>query len=1367
MFATPRRRPSSAAAGGGTATEHARGTKVLTGASRGVSAPKANGRAPSPGGVRAWGEDAVAAGLPGFLTVRNGSGETVRQKGRWAPDELASCLDADVVRDVHPSSEDADVSEWDSDWGDMPVGVGENGGMPPWRMGGPPEVILPGPSRVSRSARGRANRPADVQPVVCASPDDVGAAGVEARLRRWLAAHRAVHETRRMTLLRMLGVGLALDDEKPSTPSAPPAATETEAEVEVVVAGQRVRRPPKTPRGGSTHVNGIPLASDGRPVGLRANFPDPKYAAIDHHGRPLPLSERVAFHPKQLPTSKRLYHPLASAPGPRRSDGTWDNPAAVPKETSPLGGGDLEDGTARARSQPPAVVLTRAQFSRACHAAGVTVSDADVADVFKKHGVKPRGGYAAYLEGGGVLGGASSNPVGGGAALLDLERFADVVLAAPQRTMGAAPVRAGPLLPDGEDATFAGKIVYPPCRTGVFAPTAWDGSLARRSAEPPRETLELEWAYGVSVAGSGGMLAAAAKPRARTNSDNQKEAGGAFWVYASGALGVVFDKEAWRQHFFRGHDDDVLSLAVHPTGRWAATGQAGRVPVVCVWEVPTGKEVARIVHDAGDRGVVALAFGPGDGGARGPARLVTVSSDNKHTTRVWDWGGVSVSSAPRKVCAGVGCNGTPPQVRGAAWSEAADCFATFGTKHVKVWTPTEGAALTKGGSASHYTGKACSFGGPGVEKVDALCGAFLPGGDGRRLVTGHANGKLHVWRAADRTCERIIDAHGARPVRALTVRTTSLGDDTGLRRVEVVTAAAGGAVRRWEVVKGDIADQAGHAAETRVPREAPENRSAPPPNPRAVAASGADVMVATAAGDLWLVESADAENGDPARGQPAPLPLIRGHTSNARHVAWHPRREGVFAVAAGGARVVLRDATSRASLGVVWLAEPTPGRAVAVAFSPAREDNEDPPNDEDFLGLDRGARAGLMAVGMEDGSVRLVRLTEKAHGVGGGPVELLGETMTSCPSSQTPITALAFSPDGKFLAAGSHDRCVAVHAVVRPPTAPPAGDSGRSDDGSSDDGSSTSEAGVVRWSARRVARCRGHSSTVTAVDWSPDSRTLRSTCQGYEILHFDAPTGRRALGDFRDAAWDTWTAPIGFPVMGIYQEGTGSGTDINSVSRAGARGLVATGDDFGLVRLLHYPSVVPDAPAREQANAHSSHVACVRFSPDSGGNTWLVTAGGGDRGALQWRLVDERGAPLLATSPDDLGQRVGARNGARNSADDGPDDDAMETERTGAPPAYPPVPGEVPAPRPRESAPVYQARRMVNYRKNRMAELRAQMEAAMRAGQPDPRVSVPEVPPPGKVWGPIPEDPTGQVYGWVDPDEETARHRARAHAMLQ
>ena len=52
-------------------------------------------------------------------------------------------------------------------------------------------------------------------------------------------------------------------------------------------------------------VNGLPVNAKGQPVGLKnASFPDPRYAAIDDDGEPLPLEERRRFVPA-LPPSKR------------------------------------------------------------------------------------------------------------------------------------------------------------------------------------------------------------------------------------------------------------------------------------------------------------------------------------------------------------------------------------------------------------------------------------------------------------------------------------------------------------------------------------------------------------------------------------------------------------------------------------------------------------------------------------------------------------------------------------------------------------------------------------------------------------------------------------------------------------------------------------------------------------------------------------------------------------------------------------------------------------------------------------------------------------------------------------------------------
>lgn len=265
----------------------------------------------------------VAAGLAGFMMVRNGAGKSVRQQGRWRRDELMSSLHAEVVR--ARDYDDDDDDEWDSEWGDMP---GEGGGAtatPPWRMGGPPEVILTAGEGTSRGRRRPGTAPptgrrgpvaVSVTPSTSVMPHTVGAAGVEAQLREWLAVNRAVHEPRRMTLIRMLGAGL-----NPVSTNSATATANTDTSTGVGVGGtsgefwsSSKKKGSRMPLSVGLNPNGLPLDADGRPVGIRATFPNAKYAAVDHLGKPLPLEERVTFRPKPLPPSKRSYHPLTAPP---------------------------------------------------------------------------------------------------------------------------------------------------------------------------------------------------------------------------------------------------------------------------------------------------------------------------------------------------------------------------------------------------------------------------------------------------------------------------------------------------------------------------------------------------------------------------------------------------------------------------------------------------------------------------------------------------------------------------------------------------------------------------------------------------------------------------------------------------------------------------------------------------------------------------------------------------------------------------------------------------------------------------------------------------------------------------------------------
>lgn len=159
----------------------------------------------------------------------------------------------------------------------------------------------------------------------------------------------------------------------------------------------------------------------------------------------------------------------------------------------------------------------------------------------------------------------------------------------------------------------------------------------------------------------------------------------------------------------------------------------------------------------------------------------------------------------------------------------------------------------------------------------------------------------------------------------------------------------------------------------------------------------------------------------------------------------------------------------------------------------------------------------------------------------------------------------------------------------------------------------------VRKGFAKIARCVGHSSTVTHIDWSSDSSVLMSNCQAYELLFFDPRTGKQVKETQRDTQWATWTGILGFDVMGIWHKDS-DGTDINSVDRAPSGRYVATADDLGNVNLLNYPSVVRMAP-RGSYKGHSSHVMNVRWTADE---KRVISVGGKDRAVFQWRVCPRR-----------------------------------------------------------------------------------------------------------------------------------------------
>uniref|UniRef100_A0A674N276 EMAP like 2 n=1 Tax=Takifugu rubripes TaxID=31033 RepID=A0A674N276_TAKRU len=185
------------------------------------------------------------------------------------------------------------------------------------------------------------------------------------------------------------------------------------------------------------------------------------------------------------------------------------------------------------------------------------------------------------------------------------------------------------------------------------------------------------------------------------------------------------------------------------------------------------------------------------------------------------------------------------------------------------------------------------------------------------------------------------------------------------------------------------------------------------------------------------------------------------------------------------------------------------------------------------------------------------------------------------------ISNVKYSPDGNFLAVSSHDNFVYIYAVT---------ENGR------------------KYS--RVGKCTGHSSFITHVDWSKDSRYLITNSGDYEILFCMFSKHVTNMDTVRNVEWATSTCTLSFNTFGVWPEGA-DGTDINAVCRSHDGSLLASADDFGKVHLFSFPCCQPRAPSHEYGG-HSSHVTNVAFLHD---NSHLISTGGKDTSIQQWVVV--------------------------------------------------------------------------------------------------------------------------------------------------
>jgi len=871
---------------------------------------------------------------------------------------------------------------------------------------------------------------------------------------------------------------------------------------------------------------------------------------------------------------------------------------------------------------------------------------------------------------------------------LPLTSFVDK-MEAGRRKVGTGPVRVtNPTDAKAEKAqdilAVPLRFVSRKSRTALTVPSDFDPTTAiPRSDSLPSHHLVRKHVFGLSTTHySGNTLhvlpyipdafqdlrnrrGALSSQHPTTPRSNPDFIDNAVVLYTSAALGVVHNLSTNSQIFFDRHTDDVTCVALSSDGSLAATGCVGKAAVIHIWRTNISSDPAQdLIRTIGpgpfDRGVCAVEFSWDN------RYIVGIGCDDTHTMTIFE-----VSSGNKVI--DVSCtHGIPPQIRWLTYCPGqqhteyvtrehaglCDLFATAGDHHIRIWSfrrPVRGSAGGGVGEVAALAYKGCTMGKLGVSpaKVFTCCVFVYCEDKTYDFVAGGSNGVVYLWRRGVPTLFSQV-FRGRIQVMVLGNDRLYVGGVGG--QLKVLDARTLAAVRAFNLlgVSATLSNKNNNrpgSASAGRPRSASATPSSRRPGTAGVvtavkskAPPSHAAGLSTRARDSSDVDNTASEELDSGARLVTGIAIVGGmgrHSSQGSYLivslgTGKVVRVDLTSAAAAGTEVTsLRNAPSSAGGAVsdyrgsdLFFFHTGPVYGLAADVSSSQRLFATVGDDKKLMVWDSKDRVvigkatlknpsrcchldktnSFLAVGSNAGSLTIYFLTDFMEK--GGNYYRIDEVAYR-KDGKSEVTEVKFSPSNDKIALGAHDDCIYLYSCDL------------SLNTSGEGRKMTTSGSCV---LRALHRLRGHSSTITHIDWSYDSKLLRSTCQAYELLCWDVDTGRlNTAVNAADVKWRTHHCVLGFHVMGIWPPYS-DGTDINSIDVSAEKGLVVTGnDDAGLVRLFNYPCIVKNAPAKEYGG-HSSHVTNVKFL--RGGDT-VVTSGGNDGAAMIFDVlpdeVDEAG----------------------------------------------------------------------------------------------------------------------------------------------